>query len=218
MTIYHYIPLYTTIPSYTTIYHHIAVTIYHYIPLYTNIYQSLYTIIYQSIGDWGEIIDAVDPQSGYHHIPLYTYIPVTIYHYLMIPGSICLAFGSPWDQFAWLLLPWRPAWKLMTFQGDFGVTPDLAPRQVDGKWCPSGTPLTIIPGSLNMIPEMLRPKLGNLTLRRGYIGYMIHWKLDYTWSVAAWWPPQGGPADLVFEVFQNDTNDMLVVSLGLKQE
>ena len=24
---------------------------------------------------------------------------------------------------------------------------------------------------------------------------MVHWKRDYQGSFAAWWPPQGGPAD-----------------------
>ena len=26
-------------------------------------------------------------------------------------------FGWPWDQFSWLLLPWRLTWKLIDFQG-----------------------------------------------------------------------------------------------------
>ena len=45
----------------------------------------------------------------------------------MIPGSNFHDFGWPWDQFAWLLLPWRLARKLMNFHGDFGVTPDPEP-------------------------------------------------------------------------------------------
>ena len=36
-------------------------------------------------------------------------------------------------QFSWLLLHWRLAWNWISFQGDPGVAPDLAPRQVDGK-------------------------------------------------------------------------------------
>ena len=53
--------------------------------------------------------------------------------FLMIPGSVFHGFGWPWDQFSWLLLPWRLTWNLMTFQGDSGVSPDPAPRQVHAK-------------------------------------------------------------------------------------
>ena len=37
--------------------------------------------------------------------------------FLVIPGSFFHDFGWPWDQFSWLLLPWRLAWKLIDFQG-----------------------------------------------------------------------------------------------------
>ena len=40
--------------------------------------------------------------------------------FLMIPGSIFHDFGSPWDQFPWLLLPWRLARKLMNFHRILG--------------------------------------------------------------------------------------------------
>ena len=115
--------------------------------------------------------------------------------FLMIPGPIFHDFGWPWDQFYWILLPWRLAWNLMTFQGDPGVTPDPATIWVGGKLVAGGTLVTTIPDPWNMTLEILRPKLGVLRLKRGYIGYMVHWKRDYTWSFAAWWPPQGGPAD-----------------------
>ena len=53
--------------------------------------------------------------------------------FLMIQGSIFHDFGWPWDQFSWLLLPWRPARKLMNFHRDFGVIPDPEPRVGGGR-------------------------------------------------------------------------------------
>ena len=47
--------------------------------------------------------------------------------FLVIPGSFFHDFGWPWDQFSWLLLPWRLARKLMNFHGDSGVIPDPEP-------------------------------------------------------------------------------------------
>ena len=44
--------------------------------------------------------------------------------FLVIPGSMFYDFGHPWDQFSWLLLPWRLVRKLMNFHGDSGVIPD----------------------------------------------------------------------------------------------
>ena len=37
--------------------------------------------------------------------------------FLVIPGSFFHDFRWPWDQFSWLLLLWRRAWKLVDFQG-----------------------------------------------------------------------------------------------------
>ena len=50
----------------------------------------------------------------------------------MILGSIFSDFGWPWDQFPLLLLPWRLASDLVTFQSDPGATPDPATILVDG--------------------------------------------------------------------------------------
>ena len=52
--------------------------------------------------------------------------------FLMIPGPIFHDFWWLWDQFSWFLMPWGLAWNLMSFQGDSGVTPDPAPRLVEG--------------------------------------------------------------------------------------
>ena len=68
--------------------------------------------------------------------------------FLMIPGSIFHDLLWPWDRFSWLLLPWRLARNLITFQGDSGVTPDPAPLRVSGQWCASGSLVTNYPGSL----------------------------------------------------------------------
>ena len=68
----------------------------------------------------------------------------------------------------------------MTFQDDFGVTPEPAPRQVYGKLVVSRALVTTIPGCLKLVPEILRPRLGVLRLRRDCMGYMTHWKWDFT--------------------------------------
>ena len=56
--------------------------------------------------------------------------------FLIIPGSIFHDFGWPWDQFSWLLLPWRPARKLMNFHRDFGVIPGRGDMVVLGRCVP----------------------------------------------------------------------------------
>ena len=52
--------------------------------------------------------------------------------FLMIPGSILHDFGSPWDQFSWLLLPWRLARKLMDFHRILGSSQILSPEWFEG--------------------------------------------------------------------------------------
>ena len=44
--------------------------------------------------------------------------------FLSIPGSVFHDFECPWDQFSWLLLSWRLARNLMTFQCDSGDIPN----------------------------------------------------------------------------------------------
>ena len=38
---------------------------------------------------------------------------------------------------------------------------------------------------------------------------MVHWKRDYKMSLAAWWPPQGAPADDGKRVEFTETLDVL---------
>ena len=47
----------------------------------------------------------------------------------------------------------------------------------------------------SIIPGSLKPDSRDLRLRREYIGYMTHWKRDYTWSLAARWPPTRGAGE-----------------------
>ena len=61
---------------------------------------------------------------------------------------------------------------------------------------PQALSKTIPGGSLNTTPEILRPKLGNLRLRRGYIGYMKHWKRDYTRILCSLVAPSRGAGGL----------------------
>ena len=50
----------------------------------------------------------------------------------------------------------------MTFHGDSGVTPDPGTRQVGGKWCASGSPVTNNPGSLKPDSKVPETETGNL--------------------------------------------------------
>ena len=77
---------------------------------------------------------------------------------LMILGSIFYDFECPWEQFWWLLLPWRLAWNLLSFQNVSGVTPDPATLRVGGKLVGSRALVTTTPGSLKPTLEILRPK------------------------------------------------------------
>ena len=68
------------------------------------------------------------------------------------------------------------------FECDSGVTPDLATFLVGGKCSGSRALVTTIPGSLKPTLEILRPRLGVLSLRGEYIGYVVHWKRHYKGS------------------------------------
>ena len=84
------------------------------------------------------------------------------------------------------------------FQGDSGVPP-LATILVGCKLVGSWALATPIPGSLNPIQEILRPRLGVLRLRWEYIGYMTHWKRDYKRrSLLA--PDKEGPPDILINL------------------
>ena len=47
-------------------------------------------------------------------------------------------------------------------------------------WPVPGPSVTLFQDPRNLIIEILRPELGILRLRTGYIGYRVHWKRDYT--------------------------------------
>ena len=73
-----------------------------------------------------------------------------------------------------------PSWGTLARSWDDPGT--LGSTRKDGWWkMVAGWALvTNNPRSLKPDSEILRPKLGILRLRRGYIGYMEHWKRDYT--------------------------------------
>ena len=68
----------------------------------------------------------------------------------------------------------------MNFQIDSGATADLGSFLIEGRLVGPRALVTLFQDPRNLILEILRPKLGVLRLRRGYIGYMVHWKRDYT--------------------------------------
>ena len=96
--------------------------------------------------------------------------------FLMIPGSIFHDFGWPWDQFSWLLLPWRLAWNLMNFQGGPGVTPDPGTFRVGGKLVHPRAQVTTIPGSLKPDSRDPETETGNLETEKRV--HRIHGTLE----------------------------------------
>ena len=64
----------------------------------------------------------------------------------------------------------------MTFQGDSGVTPDPAPRQVGGKCVDPRALVTIIPGSLK--PESRDPETETGSLETEKRVHRIHGTLE----------------------------------------
>ena len=63
----------------------------------------------------------------------------------------------------------------MSFQGESGAPPDLGISLVVAKRVGPQALVTAIPGPLKPTLEILRPRMRGLRLRRGYIGYMVHW-------------------------------------------
>ena len=59
---------------------------------------------------------------------------------------------------------------MMTFQDDSRVTPDPATFQVGARLVHPRALVTTIPGPLKQILEILRPRMGVLSLRRESIG------------------------------------------------
>ena len=87
----------------------------------------------------------------------------------MILGGLGTNFHDFWGTGDWLEI-------CLLFMVILGSSQILRPSRVGGE----SALVTNNPGSLNTTLEILRPRLGILGLRRGYIGYMIHWRRDYT--------------------------------------
>ena len=99
--------------------------------------------------------------------------------FLWFQGPFFMILGSLGTNFHDYCCPgdWLENWWI--FRVILGASQIQSIRLVGGKLVHPRALSNTVPGSLNTTLEMLRP-MGILRWRRGYIGYMGHWKRDYT--------------------------------------
>ena len=109
----------------------------------------------------------------------------------MIVGGLRTNFHAFYCPGDWLEIRWL-------FRVILGSPQILRPSGLKVNGSSPGSSNTI-QDACNLTLEILRPRLGILRLRSGYIGYMVHWKPDYTIIPRSVVAPTRGAGGLIQE-------------------